>query len=126
MGEDEGWEASHPSPILLRKQMIRELMGELRGASEPLSRDDLAERLNADVNLVEDMLDTLVRMGKLERIVEVIGEGSGCAHCSGNCGNGRSCDRLAQIMPRSIRYRVAMASGALNNGKGAGHSACPS
>jgi hypothetical protein len=90
--------------------VVRELMHELRGASECLTAAELAHRLGAEVGLVDDMLDNLVRMGKLERVEEVLGERFDvCVHCSGNCGCGGACGGAGRLMPRVTQYRIVEA-----------------
>jgi hypothetical protein len=91
--------------------MVRQLMRGLQGARVPLTKRDLAHRLQADAAVVEDMLDTLVRMGKLERLEEAtIGVPDACSHCSAHCGCKNCAERAAQALPRVTAYRIAATS----------------
>lgn len=84
--------------------MLRRLLAELAAGDGPVDAAELARRLDVDRSAVEGMLDELVRLGRLEPLVD----GAPVCHDAEAHGCGSSCDPATCPFPTRLplAYRI--------------------
>ena len=80
--------------------MLKQVLHELEAAGGPLSLDELSRRLHIERSVLEGIIQTLVRMGRLRD------DGRGLAQCDAHCADCALASRCAVVSDLPRTYSV--------------------